>query len=148
MRPDRPRAVERPRQVDAKIPLPQLRHLILDLTDVVERARVVDEDVDRAELLDGLLDRLPRPAPASVTSHLRASAPPHAGDLLRRRLGVDEPLSARRLGERPVAVGVARVVRLDQDVGDDDVGAGARERQRVGAAEPARAAGDEGDAPA
>ena len=68
-------------------------------------------------------------------------------DLLRGRLGVDEPLRAGDLRERPVPLGllVGRL-RLDLDVGDDDVRAGPGERQRVGAAEPARAAGDEGDA--
>ena len=60
------------------------------------------------------------------------------GDLLRGRLGVDEALRARRLGERAVALGVLARVRLDLDVGDDDVRAGARERQRVGPPEPAR----------
>ena len=59
-----------------------------------------------------------------------------------------EPLLPRDGRERAVAVGLLRELRLDEQVGDDDVGARARERQRVGAAEPARPAGDERDAPA
>ena len=50
--------------------------------------------------------------------------------------------------ERAVAVGLLGQLRLDEQVGDDDVGAGTRQGQRVRAAEPARAAGDERDAPA
>ena len=83
----------------------------------------------------------------SVTSHFtRERAPAERADLLDGRLGVDHPLRARRLGEHAVALGVLARVRLELDVGDRDVRAGARERQRVGAPEPARAAGDERDA--
>ena len=121
--------------------------LVGKLADVVERAGVVDEDVDRAELVDdsrdGLLDLI-------AVGHValdggRAAA--ERGDLLRGGLGVHEPLGPRRLRERPVSLRVLARVGLDLDVGDDDVGAGARKCQRVGSAEPARTAGDERDAP-
>ena len=65
---------------------------------------------------------------------------------MRGRLGVDEALCACRLGHRAEPLGVLARIRLDLDVGDHDVGARARERQRVGAAEPARTTGDESDA--
>jgi hypothetical protein len=55
----------------------------------------------------------------------------------------------RNLREHAVALGgLGRLVRLDLDVRDHDVSSRASERQRVGAAEPARAPGDEGDAAA
>ena len=57
VRPDRLRAVERAGQVDAQVALPERRLLVGELADVVERARVVDEDVDRAELVDRARDR-------------------------------------------------------------------------------------------
>src|SRR5476651_872519 len=38
-------------------------------------------------------------------------------------------------------------VRLDEDVGDDDVGAGASKREAVGSPESARSPGDNGDLP-
>ena len=73
--------------------------------------------------------------------------PPHAADLLDRLLRVHEALLPRDGRERAVAVGLLGELRLDEQVGDDDVGARAGKRQRVGAPEPARAAGDERDAP-
>ena len=73
-------------------------------------------------------------------------APAERPDLLHRLLRVHHPLRDGRLRERPVALRGARV-RLDEDVRDRDVGARPGERQRVGAPEPARAAGDESDAP-
>jgi hypothetical protein len=60
---------------------------------------------------------------------------------------VDEPLLPGDGGQRPVAVRLFRELRLDEQVGDDDVGTGAGEHERVGAAEPTRAAGHERDAP-
>ena len=66
-------------------------------------------------------------------------------DLLDRRLGVHHPLRDRSLRERAVVRGGARV-GLDEDVGDRDVGPGAREGQRVRPPEAARTAGDERDA--
>jgi hypothetical protein len=60
---------------------------------------------------------------------------------------VHHPLLPRDGGERAVAVGLLRQLRLDEQVGDDDVGPRARERQRVRTPEPARPAGDERDAP-
>ena len=72
----------------------------------------------------------------------------HRADLLRGGLGADEPLRAGDRRERAVGVGLLGQLRLDEQVGDHDVGARARERQRIGAAEAARAARDERDAPA
>ena len=51
------RAVERAGQVDPQVALPELRRLLVELRGMVERAGVVDEDVDRAELLDRARDR-------------------------------------------------------------------------------------------
>ncbi len=67
-------------------------------------------------------------------------------DLVGRRLRVDHALRARDGRERAPAVGLLGDLGLDEDVRDRDVRARARERERVGAAEPARAAGDERDA--
>ena len=115
---------------------------------MVERAGVVDQDVDRAELLDGAVDRLLHLLAVGDVALDRRGAAAHALDLLGGRLGVDDPLRLRDLREDAVRLrGLGRLVRLDLDVGDHDVGAGAGERERVGAAEAARAARDEGDAP-
>ncbi len=149
MRPDRLRAVEAAGQVDAQVALPELRVLVVELADVVERAGVVDEDVDRAELLDDAVDRLLHLVAVGDVALDRGGAAAERLDLLRRRLREDDSLRLRDLGEDAVGLGrLGRLVRLDLDVGDDDVRPGARERQRVGAAEAARAAGDEGDAAA
>ena len=101
-------------------------------------AGVVDEDVDRAELLDhprhGRLDLL-------AIRHValdRGRAAAELLDLLRRLLGVDEALRPRHLRQRAVLGCVLRLVRLDLDVGDDDVGAGAA-RARARPAARARA---------
>ena len=138
VRPDRLCAVEAAGEVDAQVALPQLRALVEELRRVVERARVVDQDVDGAELLDDTLHgrgdllavgdvALDRSRPAAQTLDLR-----------RRRLGVDDALLLRGLGEHAVALhGLGRLVRLDLDVRDDDVGARPGERQRVRAPEPA-----------
>ncbi len=120
--------------------------LIRELADVIERAGVVDEDVDRAQLCDGTLhgggDLV---AIGDVTAH-RDRPSPHLADLLGGRLGADEPLGARNRCERPVGVRLLGQLRLDEQVGDHDVGTCSRERQGVRAAEPARAAGDKCDA--
>ena len=147
MRPHRLGAVEGAGQVHAQVPLPELRLLVGKLADVVERAGVVHEDVDRAELVDdaahGFLD-------LGAIGHValdggRATA--ERGDLLRGRFREDEPLGPRRLRERAVTLRLGARVGLDLDVGDDDVGAGARKRQRVGPPEPARPARHERNAP-
>ena len=61
VRPDGLGAVERAGQVHAQVPLPELRHLVGELAEVVERAGVVDEDVDCAELVDRPAARSRRP---------------------------------------------------------------------------------------
>ena len=115
---------------------------------MVERARVVDQDVDGAELLDDAIDGLLHLLAVRDVALDRRGAPAHLLDLLRGRLGVDDALSLRDLGEDAVGLGgLGRLVRLDLDVRDHDVRAGAGERERVRAAEAARAAGDECDAP-
>ena len=147
MRPDNARAVERARQVDAEIALPELGHLVPQLAHVVERRSVVDEDVDRAHLVDhpcnGRLD-------LSVVRHVALDGGRAAAellDLLRGLLRVDETLRLRHLGQRAVLGDVLRLVRLDLDVGDDHVGARLGEHEGVLAPEAARAAGDEGYSP-
>ena len=137
VRPDRLGAVERAGQVHAQIPLPELRHLVGELAQVVERAGVVDEDVDGAELVDDPLHGLGNLGSFGHVALDGGRAASELGDLPGGRLRVDEALCARRLGHRAEPLGVLARVRLDLDVGDHDVGAGARERQRVGAAEPA-----------
>ena len=60
----------------------------------------------------------------------RGGAPSHLPDLLARLLRVDDVLRREELGERRMRFlgGVLEVrVRLDEDVGDDDVGAGPSE---------------------
>ena len=147
MRPDCARAVEGSGQVDSQVALPQLGRLVDELPEMIERSRVVDEDVDRAELPDRLADgRLNLLLVGHVALEGERPAP-ELPDLLRRRLGRHEPPGRGRLRERAVYLR-SRLVRLDQDVGDDDVRAGAGQRQRVGPAEPARASRDKGDAAA
>ena len=144
--PDGLRAVERTGEVHLEIPRPQRRLLIGELPDVVECAGVVDEDVDGSQLVDGARNRSSHLlAVGDVAAHGQRS-PSEPADLLGGRLGVHEPLRPRHLCERPVRVRLLGQLGLDEEVGDDDVGAGAGECQRVGAPEPARAAGDERDA--
>ena len=148
VRPDGLRAVEGAGQVDAKVPLPERRVLVVELADVVERARVVDEDVDGAELVDRAGDRRRDLVAVGDVALDRERAAAHRADLLGGGLRADEALRPRDGRERPVLVRLLRELRLDEQVGDDDVGAGACERQRVHPAEAARAAGDERDPPA
>ena len=143
MRPRRLRAVERTGEVHPQVALPQLRGLLVELRDVVERARVVHEDVDRANS-STVRATAASTSVRSVTSQRTASALlPHALDVPHRLLGVDEALLARNRRERPVLVGLLGELRLHEQVGDDDVGARARERQCVGPAETSGPAGDE-----
>ena len=114
--------------------------------DVVQGARVVDEDVDRAELVGDLRDRCSDLVTIGDVAAHRERAAPKGLDLVDRRLGVHHPLRDGCLSERAVLVGRARV-RLHEDVGDRDVRPGPGQRQRIGAPEPARAPGDERDAP-
>ena len=145
MRPDRLGAIEGAGEVHAEVALPEIEPLVGELADVVERARVVDEDVHRAEVVDDPRDRrVDVGAIGDVAAH-GERAPAEATDLLDRPLGVHHPLRDRGLREHPVVLRRARV-RLDEDVGDRHVGPGPGERQRIGPAEAARAAGDECDA--
>ena len=135
-------------EVDAQVALPEVRVLVRELADVVERARVVDQDVDGAELLDHAVDGLLHLITVGDVALDRRGAAAELLDLLRGRLGVDDALRLRDLGEHAVGLGrLGRLVRLDLDVRDHDVGAGACERERVRAAETARAAGDECNTP-
>ena len=135
VRPHRLRAVERSREVDPQVALPELRALVVELTDVVERARVVDEDVDRAEFGHHAIDRgRDLLAVGDVAAHGERAATERP-DLLDRRLGVHHPLRDGRLREHAVLLRRARV-RLDEDVRDRDVRSRAGERQRVRPPEP------------
>src|SRR5262249_46658845 len=141
--PYRLRAVEPPGEVDAEVPLPELWTLVMELSHVVERPGVVDQDVDGAQLSDRPRDCRPHLlAIRYVTSHGERAAPKRA-DLVDRLLRVHHALCARHSGERTPTVGLLGELGLDEDVGNRDVGSGMRERQRVGAPEPARATGHE-----
>ena len=146
MRPHRLRAVERAGQVDPQVALPELRTLVVELGDMVQRPGVVDEDVDRAELGD---DTRHRGVDLLARGHVAAQgegAPAEPADLLHGLLRIDEPLLLRRGRERAPLRHVL-VGRLELDVRDRDVGPRARQRQRVGAPEPTRPSGHERDAP-
>src|SRR5581483_4392449 len=145
VRPDRLRTVEGTTQVDAEVALPECGVLIAELADVVERASVVDQDVDRAEFVDGARDRGCDLLAVGDVALDGERPPPERTDLLGRRLRADEALRACERRERAVLVGLFGEVRLDEQVGDHDVCARAGERERVRASEPARAAGDECD---
>jgi hypothetical protein len=119
-----------------QIALPQLGLLVGELAQVIERPRVVDEDVDGAELLHRSPDCLVDLRSVGDIAFHRRRAPSHVADLLRGRLRIDESLGARSLRHRAVAFRLLPGVGLDLDVGDHDVCAAAAERQRVGAAEP------------
>jgi hypothetical protein len=108
----------------------------VELADVVERRRVVDEDVDRAELLDDSSDgRVDLHTIRDVALDRRGAAP-QTLDLLRRLLRVDEPLRARHLRQDP---GLRDLfgVGLDEDVRDRNVRPRTRERERVGSPQAA-----------
>ena len=132
-------AVEGACQVDVEVALPELGRLVVELRGVVERAGVVDEDVDRAELLDRACDRRVHLLAVGHVALDRSGAAAELLDLARGRLGVDDPLRFRDLGERPPLCDVG-VVGLDLDVRDHDVGprapASARLRARAHASRP------------
>src|SRR5881628_3325419 len=136
------RAVEGAGEVDLHIAVPQLVGLVGDL------GRVVDQDVDLAELvLDLLEDLFDLVAVGDV--HLDGEGlASHLPDLLGGCVGVNPALRHRDLGQH-AALRLGRLLQvgvvLDEDVRDDDVGAHARERQRVLAAEAARRTGDDRD---
>ena len=114
---------------------------------MIERAGVVDEDVDGAELLDRPRNRrADLLAVGYVAAHCQRAATERT-DLLHGLLGVHEALRPCSRRERAPAVRVLRELGLDEDVRDRDVRAGSSQRERVGATEPARAARHEGDAP-
>ena len=140
MRPDGLGAVEAAGQVDAQVALPQLGALVVELADVVERARVVHEDVDGAELLDRPRDRRSDLLAVGDVAADGERSPPERADLLDGLLRVDEALRPRGGRERAPAVRLLRQLGLDEDVRDRDVRARPGERQRIRATEPARAA--------
>ena len=143
MRPDRLSAVERSGEVDPEVALPELGRLVVELRGVVERAGVVDEDVDRAELLHRARDRRIDLLAVCDVAADGERAPPHRLDVADRLLGVHEPLLPGDSRKRAVAVGLLGELRFDEQVGDDDVGARPSERQRVGATRAPRSPRDE-----
>ena len=88
MRPHRLRAVERAGQVHPEVALPELRRLVAQLPDVVERGRVRDEDVDGAELVDDARNGRGNLLPTRHVALQRERAPAHRLDVPRRRLGL------------------------------------------------------------
>src|SRR5919201_167260 len=125
-RPHRLRAVEGAGQVHAQVARPELRRLVGQLAQMVERGGVVDKDVDRAELLrhppHRFVDLL---AGGDVTAE-RKRPLPNGFDLRDGRLGVDEALRPCRLRQRPIGLGRLARVGLELDVGDRDVSARSR----------------------
>jgi hypothetical protein len=140
-------AVERAGQVHAQVALPERGLLVGELADVIQRGSVIDQDVDRAELLDHARHgRVHLRAVGHVAAQGERAAAERT-DLLGGRLGVHEPLRTRDRREHAVAVGLVRArLGLDEQVGDRNVRAGPSQRERVRPPEPARAAGDERDA--
>jgi hypothetical protein len=107
----------------------------VELAHVIERPGVVHQDVDRPELVDDPRDGSSDLVSSRDVAPYGERAPPEATDLLGRLLGMNHPARTSSGRQSAPAVGVLRQLRLDEDVGDRDVGAGARERQRVGATE-------------
>src|SRR4030095_15846562 len=91
----------------------------------------VDENVDRAELVDRALHRLVHLRTIRDVALDGGRAAAQVAGFLRGLLGVDEALRTRRLGDRAVALGVLARVRLQLDVYDDDVGARSTHGQRI-----------------
>src|SRR5580700_488357 len=123
---------------------------MLDLRDVVERPGVVHQDVERSEvLLDGGEHLANLLAIGDVHLHRRRSAT-HLTDLVAGLFGVDDVLRAEQLREGRVGL-LRRVlelrVRLDEDVGDDYVCAGAGKGETVRPPKAAGSPGDNGDLP-
>ena len=145
MRPDGLCTIEASAQVDAKVSFPQLRALVVELPDVIERAGVVDEDVDGAELVDGTTDRGRNLIAARHVAPHSKRATPERTDLLDRLLGVNHSLRSRSGGKCAPAVRLLGELRLDEDVGNDDVRSRSSERQRVRPSEPAGPARDQGE---
>ncbi len=114
--------------------------------DVVECPRVVHEDVDGAELLDGSRHRRSDLISIGDVAPDGERSPPERANLLDGLLGVHEALCPGRGRERTPAVRLLRQLGLDEDVRDRDVRAGACERQRIRTTQAARAARDERDA--
>src|SRR5438477_440906 len=121
VRPRRLGAVERSGEVHPQIALPQLARLLVELRDMVERARVVDEDVERPELVDGTTDRRVDLGSVGDVAADGERLPPHRLDVSHRLLGVDEPLLPRDRRKRAVTIRLLRQLRLHQQVGDDAV---------------------------
>src|SRR5690348_2293961 len=128
------RAVERAREVDPHVPVPQLIGLIGDLRRVVQRGGVVDQDVDLAELLLDLLEDVANLLAVGDVHLDGERLASHLADLLGRRIGTNPSLRHRHLRER-AALRLGRLLEvrvvLDEDVRDHDVGAEAGQGESV-----------------
>ena len=146
MRPDGLRAVEGTGEVHPEVAFPQIQTLIVDLPHVVQRARVVHQDVDGAELLDrSRHDGIDLVAVGHVALD-RGRAAPQSLNLRRGRLRENESLRSRHRRENAVGVRLVRFrSRLHEQIGDHNVRAGPGEGERVGPPESTGSAGDERD---
>ena len=137
-----------PLSVHAQVAVPQIVVLVFDLRDVVEGPRVVDQDIDGPEvLLDGGEDFAHLLAIGDVHLH-RGRPASHLPDLLARLLRIDDVLRGEELRERRVCFlgGVLEVrVRLDEDIGNDDVRPRPSELEAVRPPETTRSPGNDGD---
>src|SRR5437879_2775739 len=122
--PDLPGAVEGACQVHLHVAVPQLVGLVGDLSGVVERGGVVDEDVDLAELVSDLLEDV---ADLVAVGHIHLNGErlaAHLADLFRGRIGMHPTLGNGDLRQH-AALGLRRLLEvrviLDEHVGDDDV---------------------------
>ena len=115
---------------------------------MVEGGRVVDQDVDFSELVLDLLENVADLLPVGHVHLDGESVATHLADLLRGRVRVHPTLRNRNLREH-AARGLCRLLQLgivlDQDVGDDHVGARLGQRQRVLPPQSARGPGHDGN---
>src|SRR5713101_6483439 len=97
--PHLPGAVERAGEVHAHVAIPELVRLVRNLRGVVERGRVVDQDVDLSELVVDLLEHV---ANLVAVRHVHLDGQrlaAHLSDLFGGRVGVNPALRYRDLRE-------------------------------------------------